>query len=452
MLSALLAAPIATASDRHPLPGLPAAAGDALTRALAHGELSEAQYALERARSLFRLGAVRARFGAVQRPGPRDATMILRDLALVLPQFRASERRAAEGLLARPEDGASDPYGDGYTVASHRQCGTNVCIHWVESTADAPPGADGDGATVPAWVNTTQAVVEDVWQQEVVDFGYRAPLSDSDTSGQGGTADDAKFDVYLANLGDDRLFGYCATDDPDAFTEGPYYDVSAYCVLDNDYAEFGLDPLDILGVTTAHEFFHAVQYAYDFTEDVWFLESLSTWIEDELAANATIGIDYDAVNDNVNYLAASPLTYPTVPLDRGPRIDPNDPFRYGGWIFWRFLADRLFADRTAVRDVLERADASAVAIDVGRDEYSTQALARYLASRSRPFRLAFANFALVNRLRLYADEGSEAAYPIPPLSAKYSIGRTAPSTRWRAPRLRHLASRDYAFKPSKSAR
>lgn len=50
---------------------------------------------------------------------------------------------------------------------------------------------------------------------------------------------------------------------------GPY-DVSAYCVVDNDYAveEFGVrnTPLENLQVTVAHEYFHAVQFAYDFYE------------------------------------------------------------------------------------------------------------------------------------------------------------------------------------------
>ena len=42
-------------------------------------------------------------------------------------------------MLARPTDGPSDPYGDGYTVPAKRKCQGHFCIHWVPTTPDAPP-------------------------------------------------------------------------------------------------------------------------------------------------------------------------------------------------------------------------------------------------------------------------------------------------------------------------
>jgi hypothetical protein len=51
-------APSVAAPAKRP-PALTPVVPDALTRALERGELTEAQYALERARSLFTLGAVR---------------------------------------------------------------------------------------------------------------------------------------------------------------------------------------------------------------------------------------------------------------------------------------------------------------------------------------------------------------------------------------------------------
>ena len=47
-------------------------------------------------------------------------------------------------------------------------------------------------------------------------------------------------------------------------------------------------------MTAAHEFFHAVQFAYDAADDQWFMESTATWMEDEI---------YDDVNDNLQYLS-----------------------------------------------------------------------------------------------------------------------------------------------------
>src|SRR5919106_6387528 len=57
---------------------------DALSRALAQGEISAGHYALERVRSLFDLAQIRARFGAVDRPDPRSATLLMRDLQIRL--------------------------------------------------------------------------------------------------------------------------------------------------------------------------------------------------------------------------------------------------------------------------------------------------------------------------------------------------------------------------------
>jgi hypothetical protein len=37
-----------------------------------------------------------------------------------------------------------------------------------------------------------------------------------------------------------------------------------------------------LKVTAAHEFFHAVQFAYDIGEDGWLMESTATWMEEHV--------------------------------------------------------------------------------------------------------------------------------------------------------------------------
>ncbi len=47
--------------------------------------------------------------------GVEDLTLALRDLALLKEDLPDSLQRAAERLLARPTDGGSDQFGDGYT-------------------------------------------------------------------------------------------------------------------------------------------------------------------------------------------------------------------------------------------------------------------------------------------------------------------------------------------------
>jgi hypothetical protein len=428
---AVALAPTAEARP-HAKPLLAPAAADALTRALAAGRLTEAEYALERARSLFDLAGVRTRFGPVKRAAPRSATLYLRDLALRLTQLSGAERRAAAGLLARPVD-PSDPDGYHRGTTVQEDCDPQVCVHWVESTTDKAPAG---------WPETTRKVFDDVWRQEVDGFGYREPLRDGDSDA------DPRFDVYLVDLAADGLFGYCTSDDPDRHlaSRGGPYDVSAYCVVDNDFADgvyAPLTPLEALAVTAAHEFFHAVQYAYDWTEDTWFLESMAAWIEDELADSGAV--TYDGVNDNVGFLATSPLTYPHVPLDGAPA--GRDSFRYGGWIFWRFISERMLG-RDAVRGVLTRADGSAVSLARGRDEFSAQALARYLARHGTSLRAAYVRFAIANRRRTYT-EWREAGYPGTRTTAGFRVRPAKRSTGWQAVALRHLSSRYYSIRPGR---
>ena len=413
------------------LPALAPSADDALGRALRSGRLTEPEYALERALSLFRPQDVRARFGRVARPHPHEATLILRDLAARVSQLAPADRALARRILARPTDGPKDPVGNGYSVPSTTSCTTNLCFHWVSSTADAPPPTDANANGVPDWVEVTAATFETVWAKEIGELGFRGPRSDLASPNNGG---DGRLDVYLADIGTRGFFGYCTTDDPNANPANgyPFYDVSAYCVVDNDFspAQYPrVEPLPALQVTAAHEFFHAIQYAYDWLEDLWLMEGTAAWVEDEV---------YDDVNDNVSYLArGSVLVGPGIPLDFGSR-----GFEYGAWIFWRYLAER-FGQRT-IREVWQLVDASGS----GRDMYSLQATRAVLRQRGTSLTSVFAGFAVANRFpRLGYDEGE--SYPRARTHARHSLGTRSPSTGTRRARLRHLTNRYVSFFPGR---
>ena len=402
---------------------------DALSRALARGQISEGRYVLERAVSLFDPARVQSRFGNVSRPDPRSATLVLRDLALRLDRLSAGELEDARRILARPTDG-DVPLGHAYTVGEETPfCAAHTCVHYVGSTDDAPPPDDVTGGPEPDYVADVSAVVEEVWTAEVGTLGYRAPKSDATSDEDGGSG---LLDVYLVDVGADGLFGYCASDDPNLDPSYPYWDMSGYCVLDNDYkiSQFGYpDPTLPLKVTAAHELFHAVQFAYDFGEDGWLMEGTATWMEERV---------YDAINDNRRYLVSSPLAHPLIPLDR------STGFRvYGTWIFWQFLTEYLggaVPDATIVRAVWKRADGS----PVGQDMFSTQALASAVGARTVGgtrwrFRWAFADFAVWNaRPGKYYDEG--AAYPTAAVARTTTLTRATP-VRTATAKLDHLANR-----------
>jgi hypothetical protein len=416
---------------RRRLPALTARSiPDALSRSLSGGRISPAVYTLERARSLFDLAGVRARFGHVMRPDPRSATLVLRDLALRVRQLSGRPRATAERILARPTDGGGDPFDDGYTVSEEPpECSADVCVHYVATTADAPDPEDLDVSGVPDYVESVANVLDHVWAEEVDGLSYRAPKSDATSDNDGGSA---LLDVYLADIGGE-LYGYCASDDPNLDPAlYDHWDMSAYCVLDDDYdvSQFGYpNPMHPLKVTAAHEFFHAVQFAYDIGEDGWLMESTATWMEEHV---------YDAINDNRQYLTSSPLADPSIPLDR------TSGFRvYGTWIFWQFLTEYLGGatpDASIVRAVWRRADGS----EAGPDMYSTQALSSAVGARTIDgtrwrFRWAFADFGVWNaRPAKFYDEGG--AYPSAPVSRSATLTGAAPSMSSTA-KLDHLTNR-----------
>jgi len=356
---------------------------------------------------------------------PDDATPVLRRLARSLDRLDGEDRERAARMLARPDDRGGDLLGVKYKVRSEQHCGPQVCVHFVRSTSDAPPSPEDP---VPPQVLLTSDVFEQVWSAVVDDAGYRPPLSDDDSENGG---PDDRLDVYLADIGSigAGYYGFCNSDDPGA-TGSAHPKVSAYCVLDDDFSttQFGGDPVDSLRVTAAHEFFHAVQFAYDYWEDLWFMEGTAAWAEE---------LVYDDANDNHRYLEGSQLSRPWIPLDT---TDGNSA--YGSWIFWQFLTE-LFgedgvADPTVVRDVWERAEG---------DTTSMQALRATLAARDTTFEDTYARFGTVNLApETFYEEGSTFPASVPVtramrLTEKHQVRRTKAV-------LDHLSSDYYRFRAS----
>jgi hypothetical protein len=433
------AAAPASASPR-PLPPLTPARPDALSRALEQGRLTESQYALERARSLFALGRVRAEFGHVARANAHAATFILRDLLARTRSLSGSERAEAKAILSRPDGAPTFLYEPAweFDALPARFCeggGRPLCFHWDDNPAnrDSPPMTDTNPANgLPDQIDDTIEVLDDVWDAETAGLGYREPLDDSATTLNDGGG--AQLDIYIADIGSIGLFGYCTSDDPHAYAFSAPWAVSAYCVLDDDYgqAQYGIGQtsLEYLQVTAAHEFFHAVQFAYDWFEDYALMEGSAMWMEGQI---------YPDIIDRINYLGRSALARPGVPLDTGA-----GGFEYGAWLFWRFLTEKVFPnDPTIIRDIWERADGGHS--PAYGDLYSFQAVGRALAARGHDFRSTFAQFGWTNDLRDY--EEADLGYPVPPLTATFNFGPFLHSTGWEAPRLAHLSTRFYRFRP-----
>ena len=306
--------------------------------------------------------------------GPADAqdvTLALRDLRRHRAGLAGADRRQADRLLSRPRTGRV-------------RCSTApaVCVHWSASGADRATRAyAGRVLRVAGHVLGTYAAA-----------GYRAPLPDGARGGSNA------LDIYLQDIGRQGYYGWCDSDAPAGGTGS--LGAPAYCVFDNNYREFPVHtPLENLQVTAAHELFHAVQFAYDYNEDAWFMEATATWAEDEV---------YTDVNDNLQYLPQSPLAQPGRSMDQFLQTG----FRqYGDWIFFRYLTERFPAAEgglpTLVRSIWERASAG-----TGSSEYSMRAVREVLAAQGTPLPAVWAGFVAANRRPwLTYAEGAANRYP-----------------------------------------
>jgi len=121
-------------------------------------------------------------------------------------------------------------------------------------------------------------------------IGFNPPPKDN---GEGGGDE---FDIYIRNFS--RIYGQTSFEAALPDDETRYI---SYIEIDNNYYGFPTSGLDGMRVTSAHEYFHAIQFGYKFLPDedlfweneVFFYEISSTWMEDMI---------YDEVNDYYFYL------------------------------------------------------------------------------------------------------------------------------------------------------
>ena len=385
---------------------------------------AKAQAVLARAKRQLHVGTRRlpARGRVVPSSSGTDLTLTLRDLHYARPSLTGPDRGSADTILARPSDRRNNVYDPvkwtAPTAYRHNDCqgssaalALHVCVHYVSR------GGDKDNATT-SFVQQVSQTMEHVWNYETRTMGYKKPLNDV----ADGTIDnpDGRLDVYLADLHPAGVYGYCVADGSSIARHLP-----AYCVLDNNFLNYGISPINALRVTAAHEFFHAVQYAYDADEDPWFMEGTASWMEDEV---------YDSINNNIPFLAYSPIVYPWVPADLTGGFH-----RYGSWIFFKFASEYL-RDRGIVRRFWQLADAGT------SSRYSLQAIRTAVSARTS-WSSFFASFAAWNTRQPHGY--SEARrYPAPSWVRIATLGRRRATTRWVSTYLPHLSSAPVEVVPS----
>jgi hypothetical protein len=269
-----------------------------------------------------------------------------------------------------------------------------------------------------SWVNKNLKLMNHVWKYEVHKLGYHRPISDG-TRGGGGSG---RFDVYLKELTGQGLYGLTVAEQRTSYNKRLY---TSYMLLDNDFKGYPSSRETSLKVTAAHEFFHAIQYAYDVREDPWMMEATSTWMEEQFD---------DAGNDNRQYLPYGQISHPGDPLDKSSNFS-----LYGNWLFFQYLSQHY--GRGVVASIWHHA----AAFPGGGHEFSAQAIRSALRSHGG-MTSVFGRYASGNTVPAHTyPEG--AAYPASPAVRRVTLTRTAPGTGWVTYRVRHLASADVKAYP-----
>ncbi|MBI5509273.1 MAG: hypothetical protein HY903_11020 [Deltaproteobacteria bacterium] len=306
---------------------------------------------------------------------------------------------ATEAL--RPDNPARESFGfdPGDTVEILDSPGGDFRVHYARAGRCAVPDTDLDGNLMPDYVEDTAAVYDDVLTFYRDALGFRAPLADDGIGDNGG---DGRFDVYLVDFGgnSDGMLGVdgCLNANPDQCV--------GYMLQENDFARSQDYRYSSLHVATqilaSHEFFHAVQNAYDGYQGSILSEGTATWASEA----------YNAALPDFEKAIQAYMDNPDQPIDTPM---PGMSFNYSTAIFFEFLAERLGQD--AVRKIYEASENGANGVS---DPSWFAALPDVISSYGQgAFDRIFVDFATWN---LFTGNRGDPAQ-------SYALGRSYPRVR-----------------------
>lgn len=229
--------------------------------------------------------------------------------------------RLTEAL--RPTDTGSNlmwRYQASDTVESFAADGGAFRVHFTRAGVNAVPSADQDGDGVPDFVQAVSQVYESVGDTYHATLGFRRPLSDEGLPDNGG---DGHFDVYLLDFALSADGAYRVDTCPSGER------CVGYVVQENDFAGYGYPSLtEATTILGSHEYFHAIQAAYDNAQDVVITEGTAVWATERYAPHTS---------DFENFIHGY-LDRPERSLDSAPP-GPVPTFAYGSAVFFQYLSE-----------------------------------------------------------------------------------------------------------------
>lgn len=196
-------------------------------------------------------------------------------------------------------------------------------IHYSLVGKDAVLKNDMDVDGIPGYIKEIGLAFDNTKAVTCDSRGFRKPIVDRGKR---------SLDVYVFDLK-----GKYGITFPQTYYSGKYNNLrtaSSFICIDNSYSNskgFKKEREDCMKVTAAHEFFHAVQNAYNVDADSWWKEASATWNEDEV---------FDSVNDYIQYLGG-------IFSSPGKSLEQSS---YSGVIFAKFLSEN-FGGYTMLRRI-----------------------------------------------------------------------------------------------------
>lgn len=314
-------------------------------------------------------------------------------------------------------------------VESFGSKGGRFRVHFTRTGANSVPPLDADTSGIPDFVEEVAGVYDAVVTRYHDDLGFLTPLSDANLPDNGG---DDRFDVYLVDFGGSGDGNY----QNDTCLPTNKEQCAGYMVEENDFAGYGYpSTLYANTVLGSHEFFHAVQAAYDDAQGSIPAEGTAVWATETFQPS---------LNDFEGFLPGY-LDNPDRSLEV-PQPGPTDPFSYGSAIFFWFLEEHY--GKGTVRGLWERCVNGANG--VANPSWFTELDPLLQKQAKTTFASAFEDFATWNLFtgkfadptRGYADG---AGYP--------GVKKTTVTAPYSDPKLRvfHASSQYYVAKPGARA-
>ena len=199
-------------------------------------------------------------------------------------------QREFQGIFLRPGQPGS-PYGS--LNLPNKFDTPHFRFHYTTVGPHAPPLEDVDPMNgVPDYVDICAEAHERSFHIEVNLMGFKKPFDDVWDMENGGNH---KYDVYLFQF---PALGFTTTNWfngrvlPTVMTFGPYFAINSRL-----YDYFGkFKGIRFIKTTTAHEFLHGIQFAYNTRMPGWFMEASATWIESKVYDGGRVD-DLDDIPD-----------------------------------------------------------------------------------------------------------------------------------------------------------